>query len=218
MLLYDYFRSSAAFRVRIALALKGIAVERRFVHLLRGGGEQKQPDYLRRNPQGLVPALELDDGVVLTQSLAIIEYLEALKPEPRLIPDDPLCAAQARAAALAIACDTHPLGNLRVVSYLETELHQGHDVIVKWRTHWATLGLAALEGLIRPAPFCFGREPNIADICLAPHVFYAARFGVPLDAFPKVRAVAAACAQHPAFVAAHPAAQPDADQAPGQAP
>lgn len=214
MVLYDYFRSSAAFRVRIALALKGISVERRFVHLLRDGGEQKQPAYLSRNPQGLVPALELDDGTVVTQSLAIIEYLEALQPEPRLIPADPVRAAQARAAALVVACDMHPLGNLRVLAYLQKELGQNAGAVETWRSHWVTLGFAALETLIRPDPFCFGPAPTIADICLAPQVFNAERFGVDLSAFPKVRAVAAACGEHPAFRAAHPAAQPDAGSAP----
>jgi maleylacetoacetate isomerase len=214
MLLYDYFRSSAAFRVRIALALKGIAVERRFVHLLRDGGEQRQPAYLSRNPQGLVPALELDDGTVLTQSLAIIDYLEILQPEPRLVPADPVVAAQARAAALVIACEMHPLGNLRVLGYLESELDQKKSAIDKWRTHWVTLGFEALEALIRPAPFCFGAAPTVADVCLAPQAFYAERFGIGLDAFPKVSAALAACAEHPAFRAAHPAAQPDAGSAP----
>jgi maleylacetoacetate isomerase len=213
MLLYDYFRSSAAYRVRIALALKGVPVERRFVHLLRDGGEQKQPAYLAKNPQGLVPALELDDGTVLTQSLAIIDFLEALQPEPPLIPADPILAARARAAALAIACDAHPLGNLRVVSYLQKQLGQSERAVLDWRRHWASLGLEAVEALIRPAPFCFCVTPTIADVCLAPHVFYAERFGVSLDPYPNIRAVAAVCAEHPAFQAAHPAAQPDAAEA-----
>lgn len=212
MLLYDYFRSSAAFRVRIALALKGISVERRFVHLLRG--EQNEREYLAKNPQGLVPALALDDGTVLTQSLAIIDYLETLKPEPRLIPADPVLAAHARAAALAIACDTHPLGNLRVVSYLEKELGQNETAVLQWRRHWVGRGLEAVEALIRPAPFSFGPAPTVADVCLAPQLFYAERFGVDLAPFPKIRAVAAACAEHPAFRAAHPAVQPDASPAP----
>ncbi|MGJ0507342.1 MAG: maleylacetoacetate isomerase [Methylocystis sp.] len=210
MLLYDYFRSSAAFRVRIALALKGLEVERRFVHLLRNGGEQKQRDYLAKNPQGLVPALQLDGGVVLTQSLAIIDYLETIRPEPRLIPADPVLAAQARAAALVIACDVHPLGNLRVGAYLEKKLGQSEGDVLVWRRHWMRLGFEALEKLIRPAPFCFGREPTIADVCLAPQVFNAERFGVDLAPFANIRAAAAACADHPAFRAAHPSAQPDA--------
>lgn len=214
MLLYDYFRSSAAFRVRIALALKGIAVERRFVHLLRDGGEQKQPAYLSKNPQGLVPLLELDDGTVLTQSLAIIDYLETLQPEPRLVPADPVTAAQVRAAALVIACEMHPLGNLRVLAYLERKLDQDKRAIEAWRAHWVTLGFEALEALIRPGPFCFGAAPTLADVCLAPQAFYAERFGIGLDAYPKVCAAVAACAEHPAFRAAHPAAQPDAGSAP----
>lgn len=214
MLLYDYFRSSAAFRVRIALALKGITVERRFVHLLRDGGEQKQPAYLSKNPQGLVPSLELDDGTVLTQSLAIIDYLETLQPEPRLVPADPVAAAHVRAAALVIACEMHPLGNLRVLAYLERKLDQDKRAIEKWRAHWVTLGFEALEALIRPGPFCFGATPTLADVCLAPQVFYAQRFGIGLEAYPKVCAAVAACADHPAFRAAHPAAQPDAGSAP----
>lgn len=210
MLLYDYYRSSAAYRVRIALALKGISVERRFVHLLRDGGEQKQPAYLAKNPQGLVPALELEDGAVLTQSLAIIDYLEAIQPEPRLIPADPVLACRVRAAALAIACDTHPLGNLRVITYLQERLGQSDAAVLEWRRHWVRLGLEAIEALIQPAPFCFSSAPTIADICLAPQLFYAERFGVQPEAYPKIHVVAEACAAHPAFRAAHPAAQPDA--------
>jgi maleylacetoacetate isomerase len=209
MVLYDYFRSSAAYRVRIVLALKGITVERRFVHLARG--EQRTPAYLAKNPQGLAPALELDDGVVLTQSLAIIDYLEALAPQPALLPADPVAAARVRAVALAIACDIHPLGNLRVVDYLETELGQDAGTTLAWRRHWVTTGFAALEAMIAPSPFGFGPEPTLADVCLAPQVYYAERFGVDLAPFPKIRAVAAACAAHPAFCAAHPSVQPDAD-------
>lgn len=210
MLLYDYFRSSAAYRVRIALALKGITVERRFVHLLRDGGEHKRPDYLARNPQALIPALELDNGKMLTQSLAIIEYLEALQPEPRLIPSDPFEAARARATALAIACDIHPLGNLRVISYLENELSQSSEAVAAWRRHWVRNGLAAVEKLVVGAPFCFGEAPSIGDVCLVPQVYYAERFGVSIEEFPKIRAINAAAAAHPAFRAAHPSAQPDA--------
>jgi maleylacetoacetate isomerase len=211
MLLYDYFRSSAAFRVRIALALKGLAVERRFIHLLRRGGEQKQADYCAKNPQALVPALELDDGTVLTQSLAIVEYLDDVRPDPRLVPDEPVLAAKARAVALAIACDIHPLGNLRVVSYLEKELGQNAEAITAWRRRWVLSGLEAIEKLIDPAPFCFGPSPTVADVFLAPQAYYAERFSLPLDSLPKIRAVVAACAAHPAFQAAHPSGQPDAE-------
>lgn len=210
MILYDYWRSSAAYRVRIALELKGIVVERRFVHLRDGA--QRSAAYLGKNPQGLVPALELDDGIVLTQSLAIIDYLDAVDPNPRLAPLDAALVARARAVALVIACDIHPLANLRVADYLRDELNLGEPAIGAWRRHWIASGLAALEATIAPAPFCLGGAPTIADICLAPQVFSAERFGVSLDAFPKIRRAAAACAAHPAFVAAHPLNQPDSEQ------
>lgn len=209
MILYDYWRSSAAYRVRIALALKGLSVERRFVHLRNGA--QKSAAYKKKNPQGLVPSLELDDGRVLTQSLAIIGYLEAVHPVPRLAPSDAVEAARARAVALAIACDIHPLANLRVTELLRGELKLGEEAIEAWRRHWIASGLEALEATIEPGPFCFGEAPTIADICLAPQVFSAERFGVPLETFPKVRSVAAMCAAHPAFAAAHPFKQPDAE-------
>lgn len=211
MVLYDYFRSSAAFRVRIALALKGITVERRFVQLARG--EQQAPAYLAKNPQGLAPALELDDGEVITQSLAIIDFLDRFAPHPPLLPAAPVKVAQARAVALAIACDIHPLGNLRVIDYLQGELKQDAAAALAWRRHWMTTGFAALEALIAPAPFCFGEDPSLADVCLAPQVFSAQRFGVDLTPFPKIQSVAAACAAHPAFRAAHPDVQPDAEPA-----
>ena len=212
MILYDYWRSSAAYRVRIALALKGLTPERRFVHLLRGGGEQGSAAYRKINPQALVPALELDDGNLLTQSLAIIDFLDARYPQPRLTPSDPLLAARARAVALAIACEIHPLGNLRVADYLRSELKLGDDSIDAWRRHWIVVGFEAIEQMIEPSPFCFKDAPSLADICLAPQVFSAERFGVPLENFPKIRDVAAVCAGHPAFAAAHPFKQPDAEQ------
>lgn len=207
MRLYGYFRSSAAYRVRIALALKGLAYDQVPVHLLRG--EQRQPEYLLKNPQGLVPTLELDDGTLLTQSLAIIEYLDALKPEPRLIPKEPLLAARVRAVALAIACDVHPLGNRRVLDYLDTELKQDSDEIEAWIRHWILAGLEAIEKLIASGPFCFGTSPTLADICLVPQIFNARRFSVPLEPFPRILAVDAACAELPAFRAAHPWQQAD---------
>jgi maleylpyruvate isomerase len=211
MILYDYFRSSAAYRVRIALEFKQLQPERRPVHLVRGGGEQLKPGYLSKNPQALVPALELDDGTVITQSLAIIEYLETLCPTPRLIPADPVLAAKARAVALAIACDIHPLINLRVANYLENELGQSPATIAAWRRHWILKGgLEAVERLIEPGPFCFGSSPTLADICLVPQLYSARRFSVPLEALPKVLAVDAACGELPAFRAAHPSAQADA--------
>ncbi len=212
MILYDYFRSSAAYRVRIALALKSIDVERHYIHLLRGGGEHRRSAYLAKNPQGLVPALELDEGTVLTQSLAIIDYLETLKPEPRLIPSDPVIAARARAVALTIACDIHPLTNLRVANYLETELKQGVAQFERWRQHWFLKGgLEAVEQMLAPAPFCFGAEPTIADVCLIPQLFNARRFSTPIEHLPKLLAVEAACAKLPSFRAAHPSKQADAE-------
>lgn len=212
MILYDYFRSSAAYRVRIALELKGFSVERRYIHLLRDGGEQLKPDYRARNPQQLVPALELDDGAMLTQSLAIIDYLDALKPHPCLTPDDPRLAAKARAIALTIACDIHPLTNLRVANYLGAEMKQTQAAIDEWRRHWfLNGGLEAIEQLIEPAPFCFGAAPSIADICLVPQLFAARRFSTPLAHLPKILAVDSACATLPAFQTAHPSKQADAE-------
>lgn len=212
MILYDYFRSSAAYRVRIAIELKGLTALRRPVHLLRGGGEQRRPDYLAKNPQALVPALELDDGTVLTQSLAIIEYLETLRPEPRLIPADPILAARVRAVALAIACDIHPLNNLRVTDYLGSELEQSQYSIDAWRRHWILKGgLETVERMIAPAPFCFGASPTLADVFLVPQLFSARRFATPLEHLPNILAVEAACAELPAFRAAHPSMQADAE-------
>lgn len=212
MKLYGYFRSSAAYRVRIALNLKGIEVEHIPVHLTREGGQQNRPQFLAKNPQALVPALELDDGTVLTQSLAIIEYLDTLRPEPRLVPADGLSAAKVRAVALAIACDIHPLNNRRVLGYLETELKQGHAAVAAWIRHWILKGgLEAIEQLIAPAPFCFGSSPTLADVCLIPQLFSARRFAAPLEHLPKLRAVEAACVDLPAFRAAHPSRQADAE-------
>ncbi len=209
MILYDYFRSSAAYRVRIAIALKGLAVERRPIHLLRG--EQRDPGYRAKSPLAIVPTLELDDGALITQSLAIIDYLDALKPDPPLLPRARVVAAQARAAALTIACEIHPLANLRVIAALQREFDARDDQVAKWRRRWIAEGLSAVEALIAPAPFAFGAEPSLADICLIPQVYNARRFDVPLDACPRIVAVEAACAAHPAFIEAHPQAQPDAE-------
>ncbi|MFY9629240.1 MAG: maleylacetoacetate isomerase [Methylocystis sp.] len=212
MILYDYFRSSAAYRVRIALELKSIAVEHRPVHLLRCGGKQFSADYIAKNPQALIPTLELDDGTILTQSLAIIEYFEALQPSPPLIPADPILAARTRAVSLAIACDIHPLNNLRVATYLNAELKALPADIDAWRHHWILKGgLEAVERLIAPAPFCFGQSPTLADVCLIPQLYSARRFYTPLDGLPGILEVEAACAKIPAFQAAHPSRQADAE-------
>jgi maleylpyruvate isomerase len=211
MKLYGYFRSSAAYRLRIALNLKGIAAETVPVHLLQDGGEQTKPDYLAKNPQGLVPALELDDGTVLTQSLAIIEYLEQIKPTPPLIPADPIAAAKARAVALAIACDIHPLNNLRVLNYLKDPLGHSQAEVDAWYRHWILEGgLRAVERMIPGAPFCFGAAPTLADVFLVPQVANARRYNVDIGRLRKIQAADAACAEIEAFARAHPMRQPDA--------
>jgi maleylpyruvate isomerase len=211
MKLYTYFRSSAAYRVRIALNLKGIAADLVPVHLVKDGGQQTKPDYLARNPQGLVPALELDDGTVLTQSLAIIEYLEQIEPVPRLIPADAVMAARVRAAALAIACDIHPLNNLRVLNYLKGSLGRSQPEVDAWYRYWVLQGgLQAVERMITGDPFCFGAAPTLADVLLVPQIFNARRFDVALDHLPKILAADAACARLDAFARAHPVQQADA--------
>jgi maleylacetoacetate isomerase len=202
MLFYDYHRSTAAYRVRIALELKGIATERKKIDLLHG--EQAGRDFRLVNPQGLVPALALGDGAVLTQSLAIIEYLEAIQPEPRLIPKDPVLAAKVRSVALAIACDIHPLGVPRVLAYLKEHFHATEDEIGSWRRRWQLNGLDAIEKTICPGPYCFGENITLADVCLTPQLYNARRFSVPLESFPRILGVEKACERHPAFRAAHP--------------
>jgi maleylacetoacetate isomerase len=200
MLLHDYFRSSAAFRVRIALNLKGLAYERRDVMLLEN--QQRSPEHLALNPQGFVPALEVD-GKVLTQSLAIIDWLDARYPEPRLIPADPDPRAAALARALVIAADTHPLNNLRVMRQLKA---MGVDDAARdeWTRHWISEGFAALEAMAGDGPFLGGEAPNVADIFLVPQMFNARRFGTPLEVFPKLVAADAAAMELEAFAAAHP--------------
>lgn len=200
MILYDYFRSSAAYRVRIALNLKGLAFERRDVMLLEN--QQRSPEHLARNPQGFVPALEVD-GVVLTQSLAIIDWLDARFPEPRLIPADPDARAAAMARALVIAADTHPLNNLRVMRRLKD---MGIDETGRndWTRHWISEGFAALEAMAGDGPFLGGDAPGVADLYLVPQMYNACRFDTPLEAFPKLVAIDAAATALPAFAAAHP--------------
>jgi len=201
MLLYDYFRSSAAYRVRIALNLKGLAYERRDIMLLEN--QHRTPEHLARNPQGLVPALEVD-GKVLIQSLAIIDWLDAHHPEPRLIPADPDARAAALARALVIGADIHPLNNLRVMRYLAHELHVDEFHRNAWTRHWIEHGFAALEALAGEGPFLGGDAPDISDVFLVPQVFNARRFDVPLMPYPKLRRAEAAAAEIEAFAAAHP--------------
>ncbi|WP_404335228.1 maleylacetoacetate isomerase [Sphingomonas sp. MMS12-HWE2-04] len=201
MLLYDYFRSSAAYRVRIALNLKGVAYARRDVMLLKD--EQRSPEHLARNPQGFVPALEIE-GQVLTQSLAIIDWLDARHPEPRLIPADPQLRAAALARALVIGADIHPLNNLRVMRYLKHELGAEDEARDAWTRHWIAEGFAALEAMAGEGQFLGGATPDIADVFLVPQMFNARRFNLPLDAYPKLVAADAAAQAVAAFAAAHP--------------
>ena len=212
MKLSTYFRSSAAWRVRIALGLKGLAWTPDFVHLTRDGGEQHSASYRAKNPTQLVPTLETDAGALLAQSLAMIEYLDETHPAPPLLPADPLARARVRAFALTIACDIHPLNNLRVLQYLERAMGQSKDARDAWYRHWIAEGLGALEAMLRTetGPFCYGATPTLADICLIPQLGNARRFDCPLAAYPTlVRAEAAALAL-PAFRDAAPDRQPDA--------
>ncbi|HEV2745707.1 MAG TPA: maleylacetoacetate isomerase [Allosphingosinicella sp.] len=201
--LYDYFRSSAGYRVRIALNLKGIDHERVPINLLEGA--QREPGYRTRNPQALVPTLEMD-GRRLTQSLAIIDYLDAVRPQPRLVPDDPADRAHVLALALVVACDIHPINNLRVLKYLGGPLALDEPTRGAWYAHWVREGLAALEALAAPRAgrFLFGDGPTLADICLVPQLYNARRFKVPLDDFPLLAAVDAEAGRIEAFAAAHP--------------
>ncbi len=211
MKLYSYFRSSAAYRARIALNLKGVAYEMESIHLTRGGGQQHSPAYRAINPQRRVPALKLDNGEVLIQSLAIIEYLDEVFPKPPLLPADPVARAHVRAVAQAIACDIHPLNNTGPLFYLKNELKHDQAAINAWYAHWVTVGFEAVEALLRPGPYAFGGEVTLADICIVPQVANARRFNVPLDKFPKIVAVDAACLALPAFDKARPENQPDAE-------
>jgi maleylpyruvate isomerase len=207
--LYTYFRSSAAYRARIALNLKGIPYEMASIHLTRGGGQQHGAAFRAVNPQGRVPALALDNGETLLQSLAIIEYLDETHPEPPLLPADPVARAHVRAAAQVIACDIHPLNNTSPLFYLKNTLKQEQEAINAWYAHWVTVGFEALEALLRPGPYAFGDKVTLADVCLVPQVANARRFNVPLDRFPKIVAVDAACLKLPAFDKARPDNQPD---------
>lgn len=208
--LYSYYRSSASYRVRIALSIKGLDYETSPIDLHRGGGDQKTAAYLALNPHGRVPALRLDDGRVLTQSMAILEYLDELRPNPPLLPRDLVTRAEARAVALMIVADIHPLLNLAPVGFLRDRLGGDAATIQGWYAHWISDGFGSIEAMIRPGRFCFGDTPSLADICLVPQVFNARRNGIDLSPFPRIVAVDAACTALPAFAAAHPSRQPDA--------
>ncbi len=211
MKLYTYFRSSAAYRVRIALNLKGLPYEMVSVHLTKDGGQQHKPDFHAINPQERVPALVLSSGEVLTQSLAIIAYLDEVEPEPPFLPADALDRAKVRAVAQVVACDIHPLNNLIALQYLKRTLKHEQADIDAWYHHWVIEGFKAIEAMIKPAPYACGAHVTLADICLIPQVFNARRLKVPLDAFPKIVAVEQACLKLPAFDKARPENQPDAE-------
>jgi maleylacetoacetate isomerase len=214
MKLYNYFRSSASYRVRIALNLKGLPYDYEVVHLRRGGGEQYAPAYRTLNPQEIIPTLE-DDGQALTQSLAIIEYLEERHPEPPLLPRAPVDRAKVRSMALAVACEIHPLQNLRILNYLKDVLHHSEEEVNAWSRHWVTSGLTALEQMVQAVPnrgdFCFGATPSLADLCLVPQLVNARRFGCDLSVCPTLVRIDATCRVLPAFADAAPENQPDAE-------
>jgi maleylacetoacetate isomerase len=214
MKLYTFFRSSASYRVRIALNLKRIDYEQAAIHLRRGGGEHLTETYKAVNPQALVPALE-DGGRIITQSLAIIEYLEERFPDPPLLPGDPAERAVARSMALLVACEVHPIQNLRVLLYLRKNLNHSEEEINAWARHWIELGFSSLEqmrlALPKPGAFCFGDAPTIADVCLVPQLANARRFGVELKQFPSLLNVENNCLALRAFVDAAPERQPDAE-------
>ncbi len=211
MKLYSYFRSSAAFRVRIALNLKGIAYDTISIHLVKDGGLNRRPEFRAVNPQMRVPVLVTPQGETLIQSLAIIEYLDETHPQPPLLPKDPIARAKVRGLAELIACDIHPLNNTSPLRYLKRELHQEQSAIDTWYHHWVIEGFEALEAMIGDGPYLCGKDLTLADVCLVPQVFNARRLKVPLDKFPKIVAADAACQRLPAFDKARPENQPDAE-------
>jgi maleylacetoacetate isomerase len=209
--LYSYFRSSAAYRARIALNLKGLTYDTVSIHLQKEGGLNKKPEFRAINPHMRVPALKLDSGEVLIQSLAIIDYLDEIHPRPPLLPPDPIARANVRAIAQIIACDIHPLNNTSPLRYIKNEFGQDQAKIDAWYQHWIREGFEAIESMIRPGPYTCGAEVTLADVCLVPQVANARRLKVPLDPYPKIVAIDAACAELSAFEEARPERQPDAE-------
>ncbi|TAM62577.1 MAG: maleylacetoacetate isomerase [Rhodanobacter sp.] len=213
LVLYDYWRSGAAYRVRIALNLKGLAYQSQPVHLLRDGGQQHAPGYHQMNPQDMVPCLR-DGDRVLTQSLAIMEYLDETRPERPLLPADARGRARVRALAMAIACDTHPLGNLRVLDRLEAQFGADPTQRDEWARHWIAMGFQALEAMLADnaatGRYCHGETPGLADACLVPQFYGALRRKLPLDDYPTLRRIYEACGELEAFRRAAPEAQADA--------
>lgn len=214
MKLYTYWRSTAAYRVRIGLNLKGLNVEMCPVHLVRNGGEQKSEAYAAINPNRTVPSLVLEDDTAITQSLAILTYLDETHPDPALLPADPVERAKANAAAQIIACDVHPVNNLRIGAYLKSELGQTQDTLVAWMKHWMRTGLGAYQAsLPTGTAFSHGDQPMLSDLCLIPQIYNARRWGLDLSEFDRLVAIEQACLALPAFRDAAPEAQPDAEQA-----
>ncbi|MET0550264.1 MAG: maleylacetoacetate isomerase [Xanthomonas sp.] len=211
--LYTYWRSSAAYRVRIGLELKRLAYQTLPVHLVRDGGQQHSPEYARLNPQELVPTL-CHDGQPIRQSLAILEYLDERWPEPPLLPDASIDRARVRGLAQLIACDIHPLNNLRVSQFFESAWNVPQPEREEWMRHWMQTGFDALEQLLAESPdtgrFCHGEQPGLADCCLVPQLYNARRFGVDLQVYPTLERIERACLALPAFDAARPENQPDA--------
>ncbi|MEP6899098.1 MAG: maleylacetoacetate isomerase [Rhodanobacter sp.] len=211
--LYGYWRSSAAYRVRIALNLKGLEYESRAVHLLRDGGEQHTAEYHQLNPTQLVPSL-LDGDRVITQSLAIVEYLDETHPEKPLLPADARARARVRALSMVVACDIHPLGNLRVLQQIEVQFGADESQRGEWSRYWIAAGLDALEAMLADnaatGRFCHGDEPGMADACLVPQIYNALRWKMPLDTYPTLRRITDACNELDAFRRAAPELQPDA--------
>jgi len=213
--LYTYYRSSAAYRVRIALNLKGLSYQPECIHLLKNNGENNSEEYRKLNPQGLIPTL-VDHGIVINQSLAIIEYLEECYPTPSLLPLSPEWRARVRAFAQMICCDIHPLNNLRVLDYLKQEMEQDEAARMAWYRHWIAEGLMALERTLITTsphtPFCFGDEPGMADACLIPQLYNAKRFECDIAPYPTLRKIYDNCMKLKPFLKAAPESQPDYEQ------
>ena len=211
MRLYSYWRSTAAYRVRIALNMKGLEYETVPVHLLEDGGQQHAPDYAALNPSHMVPTLVLDDGTPLTQSLAICEYLDITNPEPPLLPSDPIERAHVKAAALVLAADVHPVNNLRVVQHLEARFGASREDSAEWMRHWTGKGFDALQQVVRDdTPFAFGDTPGFADICITAQYYNARRWDLALTPYARLTEIEQNCLALPAFDAARPENQPDA--------
>ena len=210
---YGFFRSSASYRLRIGTNLKGLSVDYVPVHLSKNGGEQHLPAYVKLNPQHLVPVL-VDGEHVLTQSMAILEYLDETHPEPAIMPRDPASRARVRALGQIVACDIHPINNLRILNYLKGPLKVSEEATNEWYRHWVKLGLDAFESLVAGHPdtgtFCHGNVPTLADICLVPQIYNAQRFKCPLDSYPTIVRIHEACQKLDAFDRARPENQPDA--------